>query len=82
MGRITNHCAEAKGVQIKITTYDHAGDILSDVEIWPAGINNIPANSEFPFEWVHTKAVFAKFTVTIIAVKSWPASETVQVQAD
>ena len=82
MGRITNHCAEAKGVQIKITTYNRAGDILSDVDIWPAGINNIPANSEFPFEWVETKAVFTKFTVTIIGVKSWPASETVQVQSD
>jgi len=82
MGRITNHCAQATGVQIKITTYNHAGDILSDVEIWPGGINNIPANSELPFEWVDTNAVFAKFTVTIIAAKSWPASETVQVQSD
>lgn len=82
MGRITNHCPQATGVEIKITTYNHAGDILSDVEIWPAGINNIPANSEFPFEWVDTNAVFAKFTVTIIAAKAWPAPETVQVQSD
>jgi len=72
-GRVSNHCAEAKGAQIKITTYNRAGDILSDDDIWPAGINNIPANTEFPFEWVDTKAVFAKFTVTIVSVKSWPA---------
>ncbi len=71
-GRISNNCAEAKGAQIKITTYNRAGDILSDHDFWPATINNIPANSEFPFEWVHTKVVFAKFTVTIISVKSWP----------
>jgi hypothetical protein len=73
MGRITNHCAEADGVQIKIATYNRAGDILSDDDIWPAGSNNIPENSEFPFEWVDTKAVFAKFTVTTISFKSWPA---------
>jgi hypothetical protein len=71
-GRITNHCAEAMGAEIKITTYNRAGDILSDDTIWPAGITNIPANSEFPFEWLDTKEVFAKFTVTIISVKSWP----------
>jgi len=71
-GRISNNCAEAKGAQIKITTYNRAGDILSDNDIWPASINNIPPNSEFPFEWLHTKVVFAKFTVTIISVKSWP----------
>jgi hypothetical protein len=72
MGRITNHCTEAKGAQIKITTYNRAGDILSDDDIWPAGIDNIPANTEFPFEWIDTKAVFARFTVTIISVKAWP----------
>jgi hypothetical protein len=71
-GRISNNCAEAKGAQIKITTYNRAGAILSDEDIWPASIHNIPANSEFPFEWLDTKAVFAKFTVTIISVKSWP----------
>jgi hypothetical protein len=71
-GRISNNCAEAKGAQIKITTYNRAGDLISDDNTWPASINNIPANSEFPFEWLHTKAVFAKFTVTIISVKSWP----------
>jgi hypothetical protein len=58
--------------QIKITTYNRAGDILSDNDFWPVSLNNIPANSEFPFEWLHTKVVFAKFTVTIISVKSWP----------
>jgi len=52
-GRISNNCAEAKGAQIKITTYNRAGDILSDNDIWPASINNIPPNSEFPFEWLH-----------------------------
>ena len=71
-GRISNNCAEAKGVQIKITTYNRAGDILSDNDFWPASTDNIPANSELPFEWLHTKVVFAKFTVTIISVKSWP----------
>jgi hypothetical protein len=71
-GRISNNCAEAKGAQIKITTYNRAGDIISDNDFWPASTDNIPANSEFPFEWLHTKVVFAKFTVTIISVKSWP----------
>ena len=71
-GRISNSCREAKGVQIKITTYNRTGDTISDNDFWPAKMNNIPANSEFPFEWLHTKVVFAKFTVTIISVKSWP----------
>ncbi|HET6142567.1 MAG TPA: hypothetical protein VFE02_03605 [Candidatus Acidoferrales bacterium] len=71
-GRISNNCAEAKGAQIKITTYNRAGVILSDNDFWPASNDNIPANSEFPFEWLHTKVVFARFTVTIISVKSWP----------
>ena len=70
-GRISNNCAEAKSAQIKITTYNRAGDILSDDDIWP-GNNNIPAHSELPFEWIDTNAVFARFTVTIISVKSWP----------
>jgi hypothetical protein len=71
-GRISNNCAEANGAQIKITTYNRAGDMLSDSEIWPASSNNIPANSEFPFEWLDTNVVFSRFTVTIISVKSWP----------
>ena len=71
-GRITNHCAEAKGAQIKIKTYNRAGELISDDDFWPASVNNFPANSEFPFEWLHTKQVFAKFTVTIVSVKSWP----------
>jgi hypothetical protein len=64
--------AQKKTAQIKITTYNRAGVILSDNDFWPASNDNIPANSEFPFEWLHTKVVFANFMVTIISVKSWP----------
>jgi HIRAN domain len=70
-GRLTNSCASAIGAQLKVTVYDKADEILNVDDIWPASINNIPARSEFPFEWVERVDGISRFTVSVIAVKSW-----------
>lgn len=39
---ITNGCAEAVGVEIKITGLDASGAPVSTRELWPASVRNIP----------------------------------------
>lgn len=70
-GRLTNGCAEPVGPQVKITSYDRSGNILSVHDIWPASVSNIPAHSEFPFEWQDNVAGFDHFTISVIDVKRW-----------
>jgi hypothetical protein len=71
-GRLLNNCALAVGAQLKVTTYDKAGNILSVDDIWPASISNIPAHSVFPFEWQLTSARgVSTFTVDVTRVKTW-----------
>ena len=70
-GRLTSNCADDIGVQIKITTYSKADDIISSRDIWPASIKNIPAKSEWPFEWIDASAPVSRFTVNVIDVKAW-----------
>lgn len=73
VGRLVNNCKIATGVQIKVTTYNKAGDILAVNDIWPASINNIPAKSDFPFEYgMDRLAGFSTFDVRVIATKTWP----------
>jgi len=72
VGRLMNNCAQATGVQIKVTIYDKAGDILTVDDSWPASINNIPARSDFPFETMIRRVHgFAKYDVRVIATKTW-----------
>lgn len=70
-GRLTNNCAQATGVQVKVTSYDKAGNILGASDIWPASVSNIPGNSEYPFEWLDDLPGFARFEVSVIAVHPW-----------
>lgn len=70
-GRLTNNCAQAVGAQVKLTAYNRAGDILYVQDFWPASINNIPARSEYPFDWLEKVDGLNSFTVTIIGVKTW-----------
>jgi hypothetical protein len=70
-GRLVNNCASATGVQIKVTIYNKAGDILAANDSWPASINNIPARSDFPFQQgMDRRPGFAKFDVRVIATKT------------
>lgn len=72
-GRLVNNCASATGVQIKITVYNKAGDILTVRDLWPASINNIPPRSDFPFEiMVPRQAGFANFDTRVIGTRVWP----------
>jgi hypothetical protein len=75
-GRLLNNCDLAAGAQVKITTYDKAGSILSVDDIWPASISNIPAHSTFPFEWLMTGASGVDtFTVAVTSVKTWTGAK-------
>ena len=73
-GRLLNNCDLAAGAQVKITTYDKAGSILSVDDIWPASISNIPAHSTFPFEWLSGGGVDT-FTVAVTSVKTWTGAK-------
>ena len=44
---------------------------IDDHDIWPASIKNIPANTEFPFEWIDHVDGFSRYTVNVIDVKTW-----------
>jgi hypothetical protein len=70
-GRLTNNCDQPTGVQIKVTVYDKAENILASPDGWPASTSNIPAHSEYPFEWLQEAPGFHKFTVSVISVRTW-----------
>lgn len=70
-GRVMNNCRDAVGVQVKVTAYNQAGDILEVDDIWPASVKNIPGRSDFPFEWIDNVEGFSRFTVRVIDVKAW-----------
>jgi hypothetical protein len=70
-GSIINKCALPIGVEIKVTMYDASGGIISSKDIWPASIANIPARSDFPFEWMDDVSGFKTFDVRVIRVKKW-----------
>lgn len=71
VGRVRNGCNQAVGVQLKLTAYGSSGDILTVDDFWPASINNIPANSDFPFETLDRIGGVKSFTVNVIDVKTW-----------
>lgn len=70
-GRLTNNCDQATGVQIKVTVYDKAENILASPDLWPASVSNIPAHSEYPFECLQEAPGFHRFTVSVISVRTW-----------
>ena len=42
---LENSCAEATGVQIKVTAYDKSNSPVSTDEVWPASVRDIPPGS-------------------------------------
>lgn len=73
-GRLVNKCAQATGVQVKLTVYDKAGGILSVNDFWPASIDNIPARSDFPFQYmVRRQPGMAKYEARVISTNVWRA---------
>ena len=70
-GRLTNKCDQPIGVQIKVTVYDRADNILASPDLWPASTSNIPAHSEYPFEWLQESPGLHKFTVNVIELRTW-----------
>ena len=72
VGRLRNNCSIETGVQIKVTIYNKAGDILAVDDSWPASVSNIPAKSDFPFQHMTERlAGFESFDVRIIETKTW-----------
>ena len=69
-GRLINNCDQPTGVQIKVTVYGKADNILASPDLWPASTNNIPAHSEYPFECLQEAPGFHRFTVIVINVRT------------
>lgn len=70
---LTNRCAEAVGVQIKITAYDKTGAPLATRDLWPASINNIPPG-DYTFSldhWLDYDPDMKTFKLNVIAIKQW-----------
>ncbi len=70
---LTNRCAEAVGVEIKITAFDKAGSPMATRDLWPASISNIPPG-DYTFsldQWLEYGRGMASFTIEPISVKRW-----------
>lgn len=70
---LANKCAEAIGVEVKMTAYDKGGEPVATHARWPASINNIP-----PGEYTFSLLGFLDYTpeaksfkVTVTQVKRW-----------
>lgn len=69
-GVIRNDCDTPTGAQVKFTIYAKDGRVLTSRDLWPASVNNIPANSTFPFEIPLDRFEDAdRYEVNVIAVK-------------
>lgn len=72
IGVLKNGCSTAVGPQIKFVFYDRSGEILRVEDMWPASINNIPPQSDFPFQ-IRIEQVngFKKIDARVIEVRRW-----------
>lgn len=71
-GFIVNNCAQATGVQIKVTVYDQEGRVIVSRDPWPASVSNIPARSTFPFEYkLDRVAGYKNFDVRVLRTRIW-----------
>jgi hypothetical protein len=72
VGRIINNCHTATGVQLKIVLLDRGGNILKVDDLWPASTNNIPPQSDFPFDMmIKSVPSFDRFQVRVTEVRIW-----------
>lgn len=73
IGVMNNGCAEAVGVQVKITSYDNNGGAVATREMWPASVRNIPPGTyEFSIDqWLDYDPTAKSFILTPVAVKRW-----------
>jgi hypothetical protein len=70
---LTNKCAEAIGVQIKITGYDVSGSPVATRDLWPASVRNIPPG-DYTFsldQWLEYDPGLKRFELQPIEVKQW-----------
>ena len=70
---LTNNCAEAVGVQIKITGYDGSGLPVATRNLWPASVRNIPPG-DYTFsldQWLDYDPEIKKFELKPIEVNQW-----------
>ena len=70
---LTNNCAEAVGVQIKITGFDSTGAPVATRDLWPASVRNIPPG-DYTFsldQWLDYDPEIKKFGLQPIEVKQW-----------
>lgn len=70
---LTNKCAEAVGVEIKITAYDKAGVAIAVRELWPASTSNIePGDYAFSVDqWLDYSPAIHKISLAPVRVRRW-----------
>lgn len=70
---LRNNCAEAVGVQIKISGYDTKKQVLATRELWPASVRNIaPGDFEFSLDtWLNYDPSMKSFALSVVSVKRW-----------
>lgn len=70
---LTNGCAEAVGVQLKITGYDKTGAPVASHDLWPASIANIrPGDYTFSLDsWLAYDPAIKFFELRPISVRKW-----------
>jgi len=70
---LTNRCAEAVGVEVKIIGYDKASAAVAVRELWPASTRNIPPG-DYTFsidQWLDYDPEIKRFELTPVAVRRW-----------
>lgn len=69
---VAHTCAQPVGVQLKWTTYAADGSVLFSFDFWPASINNIAPNHDFPIDIPEDQVgTPVRFTVEPIAIHVW-----------
>ncbi len=52
-GIVRHNCPGSTGLKLKWTAYNSDGSVAFSQEFWPASTNNIPANTDFPFQFMN-----------------------------
>lgn len=70
---LRNKCAQAVGVEVKISGYDAKGQVLATRELWPASVRNIPPGEyEFSLDtWLDYDPAMKRFALSVVSVKRW-----------
>jgi hypothetical protein len=71
-GILNQSCKGAIGVELKWTAFYKDGSVAFSQTFWPNSISNIPANTDFPFEFMNSSKIPpASYTIIVNGARIW-----------